>query len=208
MGIDIFEALQMLECGPQFGKPESHLTCQISPSFVLLFHHWYPSCCLPSWQMWWLNDSFYIQIAYAADVFMWITTKVQYVWLENLRTGLLFPTMESPEHASLYAPLQKRNRNLADHNRPRLLLNFSELSTVHKLQLTSNQFPENPIFTTCTCCGTEHQEFPLNRVFWNFDFVTGSAVFQILEFNNLSSLKKGAFRNKISTDIGRASKMT
>ena len=89
MGIDIFEALQMLECRPQFGKPESHLTCQISPSFVLLFHHWYPSCCLPSWQMWWLNDSFYIQIAYAADVFMWITTKVQYVWLENLRTGLL-----------------------------------------------------------------------------------------------------------------------
>ena len=128
MGIDIFEALQMLECGPQFGKPESHLTCQISPSFVLLFHHWYPSCCLPSWQMWWLNDSFYIQIAYAADVFMWITAKVQYVWLENVRTGLLFPTTESPEHASLYAPLQKRNRNLADHNRPRLLLNFSELS--------------------------------------------------------------------------------
>ena len=41
MGIYIFEALQMLECGPQFGKPESHLTCQISPPIVLmlLFHH-------------------------------------------------------------------------------------------------------------------------------------------------------------------------
>ena len=164
MGIDIFEALQMLECGPQFGKPESHLTCQISPSFVLLFHHWYPSCCLPSWQMWWLNDSFYIQIAYAADVFMWITAKVQYVWLENLRTGLLFPTMESPEHASLFAPLQKRNRNLADHNRPRLVLNFSELSVCSQTATDLEPIPrtaENPIFTTCTCTRTKHQEFPL-----------------------------------------------